>query len=635
VTADARLAAHLRALSVALGAYLSRLSAVWGAASDVGRVMASVGARPAPDPAARRAVDDALALARAATDGPLARIARTLALDPGEEILVAGAWWAEADPHLAIALGCAHDDANRRFASAALLRLALEPFGIAVPAALPDGHVLTRCGVLEPGAGASGPLKPTPVARGLLAGIPPDPLRDPGQPPRRLAPSRAALARHLRAGRGPVVLRGPRGVGRRALAAAAARDAGLVPVGPELPGPQLRLLARLGVGVPVVPAETLADLDWDEQDPLVAWAPPGPAPVGHVVDLPAPTHAERARRWRGELAAAHLGRRAADRLARAMASRFAFTDGDVAAVMARARVEADWRGRPLDGDLIWESARRHPQHALDRVAALVSPAFTLDDLVLRDDTRRTLDELVAHVALQDVVLDGWGFRRRLPRGQGVAALFAGPPGTGKTMAAEAVAAALGQDLYRIDLSAVVSKYIGETEKNLSTAFTEAERASAVLLFDEADALFGKRTEVRDAHDRYANLEVNYLLQRIETFTGLAILATNRGSAIDDAFQRRLRFAVRFELPDRRLRRELWRRAFPGEAVLAPLPWDALAEAELAGGTIQTAALAAAYLAADDGGAICTDHVEHALRREYDKLGRAWPGIAVPARGVAA
>ena len=633
---DPRLAAHLDVLSVALGAYLSRLSALWGATSDVGRVMASVGARPDPDARARKAVAASLAGARASGDGPLARIADALGLGPGEEALVAAAWWAGADPHLAIALGCAHDDASRRHASAALLRLLLEPFEIDVPPAVEDADALVRCGVLEPGPAASGPLALTPVARDLLAGASPTRLPDPGPPPRRLARIRAALARHLRDGRGgPVVLRGPEGVGRRALAAAAARDAGRIPVGPGHPGPQLRLLARLREGVPVVPAEVLPDLGWDQEDALVAWAPPGPAPAGHLVDIPAPSHAERARRWRRELPAAGLGRRAGDRLARAMASRFAFTEGDIAAVVVRARTEAAWRGRPLDADLVWDAARRHPQHALDRVAALVTPAFTLDDLVLEPDTRRRLEELVAHVALQDVVLDGWGFRRRLPRGQGVAALFAGPPGTGKTMAAEALAAALGQDLYRIDLSAVVSKYIGETEKNLAVAFAEAERASAVLLFDEADALFGKRTEVRDAHDRYANLEVNYLLQRVETFTGLAILATNRGSAIDDAFLRRLRFSIRFQVPDRSLRAELWRRAFPREATVAPMPWDALSDAELAGGNIQSAALAAAYLAAGEDGAITTVHVEHALRREHEKLGKAWPGLAPVPREAAA
>ena len=224
--------------------------------------------------------------------------------------------------------------------------------------------------------------------------------------------------------------------------------------------------------------------------------------------------------------------------------------------------------------------------------------FSLDDLVLAGETEAKLRELVAHVALQHVVLDEWGFRRRLPRGQGVAALFTGPSGTGKTTAAEALARELRQDLYRIDLSAVVSKYIGETEKNLASAFDEAERGSAVLFFDEADALFGKRTEVRDAHDRYANLEVNYLLQRVETFTGLVDPREQPAARPSTRrFLRRLRFVIRFEAPDAALRRRLWRRSFPGEARVGELDWDALAAAELAGGSIQSAALAAAYLAA--------------------------------------
>jgi SpoVK/Ycf46/Vps4 family AAA+-type ATPase len=199
------------------------------------------------------------------------------------------------------------------------------------------------------------------------------------------------------------------------------------------------------------------------------------------------------------------------------------------------------------------------------------------------------------------------------------------------MAAEAVAHALRQDLYRVDLSAVVSKYIGETEKNLATAFDEAERGSAVLFFDEADSLYSKRTsEVRDAHDRYANLEVNYLLQRVETFTGLVVLATNRAGALDEAFLRRLRFSIRFDFPDPAMRRELWRRSFPPQAKLGELDWDALAGAELTGGNIQSAALSAAFLGAGDGGRITGAHVEHALRREYEKLGKAWPGAVLGA-----
>ncbi len=198
--------------------------------------MASVGARPQPDAAAREAVARALGAVRSAGEGPLCRIATALGLAAGEEALVAAAWWAEADPQLAIALGCAHDDAGRRHATAALVRLVMEPFGVDVPPAVEDGDALVRCGVLEPGAGASGALLLTPVARRALAGEPPRGAVDAGPPPRRLAGLRAALARHLRAGEGgPVVLRGPEGVGRRALAAAAARDGRPGPGRPRAP----------------------------------------------------------------------------------------------------------------------------------------------------------------------------------------------------------------------------------------------------------------------------------------------------------------------------------------------------------------------------------------------------------------
>ncbi len=307
-----------------------------------------------------------------------------------------------------------------------------------------------------------------------------------------------------------------------------------------------------------------------------------------MVDVPAPSHAERARRWRRELPAAGLGRRAADRLARAMASRFAFTEGDIAAVAARARAEAEWHGRALDAELVWEAARRHPQHALDRVAALVAPAFALDDLVLEPDARRKLDELVAHVALQHVVLDDWGFRRRLPRGQGVAALFAGPARHGQDDGRRGRRARRWARTSTGSTSRLSSPSTSARPRRTSaTAFDEAERAGAVLLFDEADALFGKRTEVRDAHDRYANLEVNYLLQRVETFTGLVILATNRGAAIDDAFLRRLRFVD----PLRGARRApCGASSGAGPSPARPRwrasPWESLAEAELAGGNIQ-------------------------------------------------
>jgi SpoVK/Ycf46/Vps4 family AAA+-type ATPase len=206
-------------------------------------------------------------------------------------------------------------------------------------------------------------------------------------------------------------------------------------------------------------------------------------------------------------------------------------------------------------------------------------------------------------------------------GLGISALFAGPSGTGKTLAAEVIAGVLGLDLYRIDLSQVVSKYIGETEKNLRRVFDAAEEGGAVLLFDEADALFGKRSEVKDSHDRYANIEVSYLLQRMEQYRGLAVLTTNLRDSLDDAFLRRLRFIVSFPFPDAVQRAGIWRRAFPPATPTEGLDPERLATLEVAGGTIRNIALAAAFLAADEDAPVRMGHLLRAARGEYEKLER--------------
>ena len=633
MTSDAGLLAHLEVLRLALTAYLRRLRALWAepggpVADEVDRLLVAVGTSPQPDPAESEAVQQLLAAA-AATPGIFARLVAAAGLSRGEELLLAAAWWAEADPQLAAALGCAHDDGARRDASAALIRLVARPYGFDVPPALDDEGRLVRSGLLQPGAGANGPLTLTATSRLLLGEGTLSPLRPRRALPERLEGLRDALSRHLAGGRsGIVMLRGPAGDIVTTLATDAISDAGLIPLPAERPAAELRLLGQARLGVPVVSAALAAEMGWRGEDPpLVAVGRDGDyIPGAYLVDVRPPSRRERARLWRDALAGAGLD----DGLAPTLAARFHFTEDDVVDVISRAAVDAEWRGLRLDADHVWNAARRQPEHALGRLAALVTPSFALDDLVLTEKVQAQLAELVAHVALQHVVLDEWGFRSRMPRGQGVAALFAGPPGTGKTMAAEAIANELRQDLYRIDLSAVVSKYVGETEKNLAVAFEEAERASAVLFFDEADALFGKRTEVRDAHDRYANLEVNYLLQRVETFTGLVILASNRQSELDEAFLRRLRFTIRFELPDAALRRELWRRAFPPEARVADLDWHVLERLELSGGSIQSTALAAAYLAAAEGVAVGRPELERALAREYDKLQRAWPGLPVEA-----
>jgi vesicle-fusing ATPase len=272
--------------------------------------------------------------------------------------------------------------------------------------------------------------------------------------------------------------------------------------------------------------------------------------------------------------------------------------------------------------VLWEATRGRLRTGLDALADRIAPAAGWDDLVLPADAVNLLTELVRHARHRELVAQTWAEQR----GHGVTAMFTGDSGTGKTMAAEVVAAELGLDLYRIDLARVVDKYIGETEKNLSRVFDAAEASGAVLLFDEADALFGKRGEVKDAHDRYANLEVAHLLTRMETYRGVAVLTTNMTSTIDRAFLRRLRFIVQFPFPDESARRRLWQRAFPPSVPVADLDFDRLARLPIAGGTIRAIAVAAAIQAAHTQAPVSTDGVLAAARREFIKAGKN-PGLA--------
>ena len=257
------------------------------------------------------------------------------------------------------------------------------------------------------------------------------------------------------------------------------------------------------------------------------------------------------------------------------------------------------RGPVDEGDL-WDACRSLARPRLDDLAQRIVPSATWDDLVLPDAQKDTLCQLAAQVRHRMKVYETWGFAAKGRRGLGVSALFTGGSGTGKTMAAEVLAGELRLDLYRIDLSAVVSKYIGETEKNLKQIFDTAEDGGVLLLFDEADALFGKRSEVRDSHDRYANIEVGYLLQRLEAYQGLAILTTNLKSSMDTAFQRRLRFIVNFPFPDAGLREAIWKNVFPEAAPTRELDHKKLAQLNAAGGSIRNIALNAAFFAARSG-----------------------------------
>jgi ATP-dependent 26S proteasome regulatory subunit len=270
---------------------------------------------------------------------------------------------------------------------------------------------------------------------------------------------------------------------------------------------------------------------------------------------------------------------------------------------------------------LWDGCRVQARPRLDDLAQRIEASATWDDIVLPEAQLRVLREIAMHVRRRQRVYETWGWNKKQSRGLGISALFAGASGTGKTMAGEVLANELQLDLYRIDLSAVVSKYIGETERNLKRVFDAAEAGGAILLFDEADALFGKRTEVQDSHDRYANIEISYLLQRMEQYRGLAILTTNLLEALDKAFLRRIRFVVNFPFPDFALRQEIWRRVFPHELPQKAVDPSRLARLNIAGGNIRNIALNASFLAADAAEPVQMHHLLRAAQSEYDKLDR--------------
>ena len=333
-------------------------------------------------------------------------------------------------------------------------------------------------------------------------------------------------------------------------------------------------------------------------------------------DVPRPDRDEQGDLWR-----AALGSEAAARLdgqLDAVISQFQLGIGGILSAGSQLTL----LGETSNGHSLWDACRAQSRPRLEGLAQRIEPVADWLDLVLPDAQKDVLREVAAQVRRRQVVYEQWGFAGRGSRGLGVSALFAGPSGTGKTMAAEVLARELRLDLYRIDLSTVVSKYIGETEKNLRRVFDAADEGGAILLFDEADALFGKRSEVKDSHDRYANIEVSYLLQRMEAYRGLAILTTNLKDSLDSAFLRRLRFVVQFPFPDVEQRAEIWRRIFPDQTPTQGLDVDKLARLGVAGGTIRNIALSAAFLAADEGTPVRMTHLLRAARSEYVKLERS-------------
>lgn len=636
---------------------------------------------PSRSPAAEAALREADRLAAAiagrvadAGDAPrLVALARRFGLGRRERDALLLALAPELDPRFERLFGYLHDDLTQRRASAELALRVLardDADHAALRRALGPGGVLVREGLLRREDGPTTLLAaPLVVDARVVDFLHGGDAIDPrlSDVCRRVAPAAddppivapPAVARALdelgeawlsgQDLRG-IYLHGPAGVGRAAavlrlcarLGAAALRVdlAALQREGPERFARALELIRREALlgGLVVV---------WDELDALpeerrvavlrasypdegpavraallgaAAWEPGASATRGELLAVrwDRPTLPERRALWTAALA--RRGATLAPEELSALVAAYNLAGGAIADVVAAAVRQA---GPALTRGAIDAALRRRASHVLGPLARPLPPRLRWDDLVLAPDRKDMLHELVRHAVHREKVLDAWGFRGGLAGGRGLIALFSGASGTGKTLAAGLVAGKLGVEAYQIDLSAVVSKYIGETEKHLARLFDEAEAASALLFFDEADALFGKRTEVRDAHDRYANIETSYLLQRLDSYDGVVILASNFRRNMDEAFLRRMHFCVDFPLPEAAERLQIWRRVLPPELPREPdLDLAKFAERfQIAGGNIRNIAVAAAFLAAADDAPLGARHLVAATRREFQKLGK--------------
>jgi len=559
----------------------------------------------------------------------------------------------ELDSRVARACAQAHGDPGRPFATFSLTMTALPDAhwsAIAPASALRRWHLI---GLTQPALPTTSPLRVDERVLHALAGVSyldpqvecvAEPLPAAVQLPAGLREAAGRLRDQWALAGVPVRLSGPRPADLRVVTAAAASElagaeAWALRTG-ELPvtAADRDLLARLCERESVLAGRCwLVEID----DPLsesgraaiaiarrlkapVAIACQIPVDLGDVtsvtVEVSAASPMELREAWHRALGPEAAGPGAwADRLAGQFALGIADVDA-VAAQLAAYRI-AGARNGETAAQRAWAACRSRARPALDGLAQRVEVRAGWDELVLPDEQLKLLRDMVAHVRYRMRVFEDWGFSARTARGSGVAALFSGPSGTGKTFAAEVLAHDLDLDLYRVDLSQVVSKYIGETEKNLRRIFDAAESGGVVLLFDEADALFGKRSEVKDSHDRYANIEVSYLLQRMESYRGLAILTTNLRESIDTAFLRRLRFIVSFPFPDAAGRADLWRRVFPPGLPADTLVPEKLARLVVSGGTIRNIALGAAFHAAAQDRAVTMADVLAATRTECAKLGK--------------
>lgn len=487
-------------------------------------------------------------------------------------------------------------------------------------------------------------------------------LTDPVHPSGPLVPSHRALAERIatiwndaaeRGGLPAIQLCGPDPASRRAVAAAVcdrlelelvAMSAEALPTAPRELDDLLRLWQRemmLGSGALLIDAgEIDAAADAAREAALQRFVERLDGPLflasrerrrGRerpwiAIDVARPTTAEQRALWRERLGS--LPQEASDLTATIedLAEQFDLPAPRLEAAAATAlgalgRSNGQAPSSEEVASALWDACRQQARPKLDDLAQRIVPTATWDDLILPPRERGLLATIAAHVGQRTTVHEKWGMGGGGWRGQGVSALFSGPSGTGKTLAAEVLAGALRLDLYRIDLAITVSKYIGETEKNLRRVFDAAEEGGAILLFDEADALFGKRSEVKDSHDRHANIEVSYLLQRMESYRGLAILTSNLKDALDPAFLRRLRFMVQFPFPDAEQRAGIWRSAFPAETPTEGLDVEKLSRLNVSGGNIRNIALSAAFLAAAAGVPVRMVHLLEAARIELIKVGR--------------
>jgi hypothetical protein len=636
------------------------------AALDVVRahVAGRQGAADREEEIARARHDLELASASLPAPAALDTLCASFGLSPFEREVVLLCAGVELDASFASLLAAAQGDPARPYAT---FSLALAVLPEAHWSALAPEGALRRWRLVDVGAGSALVFSPLRIdervlhyllgvnclddrLRGLVARVP---------SPTLLSPSQEALVERLTRLWSPdasgaeapaVELWGGETAGKRDVAAAVchvlgwhllAMSAHVLPTDPR----ELEALARLWEREMILSGAALL-LDCDELDAADGARAEavarflrgvnGPVIISgrqhHRLRLPSlvslevghPTAQEQRMLWHQVLGTAGEG---LDGQVDSLAAQFTLEASAMRSAVAEASAGPE-AGREALGDRLWEACRLRLRPRLDELAQRVEARVGWEDLVLPAAQLQLLRELAGQVRQRVTVYEDWGLAARSSRGLGISVLFAGASGTGKTLAAEVLASELRLDLYRIDLSQVVSKYIGETEKNLRRVFDAAEDSAAVLLFDEADALFGKRSEVKDSHDRYANIEVSYLLQRMEAYRGLAILTTNMKEALDTAFLRRIRFVVSFPFPDGPHRAEIWRRMFPAGTPTDGLDVVRLARLSIPGGSIRNIALNAAFLAADAGEPVRMAHLLRAARTEYGKLEKPLPASEI-------